>query len=60
MPEDRQRVVYKEWVRDPKGKLLEKPPPRGTRTENNIIWGDTLDDFYWCHSLFLNRTRIAC
>ncbi|KAJ7113014.1 hypothetical protein C8R44DRAFT_882050 [Mycena epipterygia] len=43
----RQRFVYKEWVRDPKGKLLEKPPPKGKRTENNIIWGHTLDDFYW-------------
>lgn len=47
MSEDRQRFVYKEWVRDPKGKLLEKPPPRGKRTENNIIWGHSLDDFYW-------------
>ncbi|KAF7334530.1 hypothetical protein MVEN_02282800 [Mycena venus] len=47
MPADRQRVVYKEWVRDPKGKLLEKPPPKGSRTENNIIWGHTLHDFYW-------------
>ncbi|KAJ7479763.1 hypothetical protein FB451DRAFT_164532 [Mycena latifolia] len=47
MPEERQRFVYKEWVRDPKGKLLEKPPPKGKRTDNNIIWGHTLDDFYW-------------
>ncbi|KAF7334500.1 hypothetical protein MVEN_02279500 [Mycena venus] len=47
MPADRQRVVYKKWDRDPKGKLLEKPPPKGSRTENNITWGHTLDDFYW-------------
>ncbi|KAJ7186494.1 hypothetical protein C8R46DRAFT_879731 [Mycena filopes] len=45
--EKRLRVVYNEWVRDPKGKLLEKPPPKGKRTENGIIWGHTLDDFYW-------------
>ncbi|KAJ6511193.1 hypothetical protein C8R45DRAFT_814758 [Mycena sanguinolenta] len=47
MSKERQRVVHQEWVRDPSGKLLEKPPPRGSRTENNIIWGHTLEDFYW-------------
>ncbi|KAJ7510894.1 hypothetical protein B0H11DRAFT_1956500 [Mycena galericulata] len=47
LPESRSRVVYKEWVRDPQGKLLEKPPPRGKRTENGIIWGHTLADFFW-------------
>ncbi|KAK7017626.1 hypothetical protein R3P38DRAFT_3559692 [Favolaschia claudopus] len=47
MSEPRQRVVYNLWTRDPQGKLLEKPPPTGSRTENNIIWGHTLDDFYW-------------
>ncbi|KAF7361064.1 hypothetical protein MSAN_01137300 [Mycena sanguinolenta] len=47
MSKERQRVVYQEWVRDPNGKLLEKPPPRGSRPENNIIWGHTLEDFYW-------------
>ncbi|KAJ7676338.1 hypothetical protein B0H17DRAFT_1139913 [Mycena rosella] len=47
MPEDRQRFVYKEWVRDPKGKLLDKPPPQGARAPNGVIWGHTLDDFYW-------------
>ncbi|KAJ7263132.1 hypothetical protein B0H12DRAFT_294139 [Mycena haematopus] len=47
MTQERQRVVYQEWVRDPRGKLLEKPPPRGSRPENNIIWGHTLEDFYW-------------
>ncbi|KAK7018420.1 hypothetical protein R3P38DRAFT_2539238 [Favolaschia claudopus] len=47
MSEPRQRFVYNLWTRDPQGKLLEKPPPTGSRTENNIIWGHTLDDFYW-------------
>ncbi|KAJ7161989.1 hypothetical protein C8R43DRAFT_1063213 [Mycena crocata] len=47
MPTERKRFVYKEWVRDPKGKLLVKPPPKGKRTPNNIIWGHTLDDFFW-------------
>ncbi|KAJ6472290.1 hypothetical protein C8R47DRAFT_987866 [Mycena vitilis] len=44
---DRSRFVYRHWVRDPKGKLLEKPPPKGARPANDIIWGHSLNDFYW-------------
>ncbi|KAJ6629868.1 hypothetical protein B0H10DRAFT_1211847 [Mycena sp. CBHHK59/15] len=47
MSKGRTRFVSQEWVRDPNGKLLEKPPPAGMRTPNNIIWGHTLADFFW-------------
>ncbi|KAJ7659336.1 hypothetical protein DFH06DRAFT_989830 [Mycena polygramma] len=48
---DRSRFVFQHWVRDPKGKLLEKPPPKGARPANEIIWGHTLKDFYWISRL---------
>ncbi|EKM57233.1 uncharacterized protein PHACADRAFT_254886 [Phanerochaete carnosa HHB-10118-sp] len=46
-PEGRTRFVYQQWVRDPKGSLLTKPPPSGVRPPNDLIWGHTLDDFFW-------------
>ncbi|KAJ7641270.1 hypothetical protein FB45DRAFT_738095 [Roridomyces roridus] len=44
---DRKRVVYQEWLCDPDGAILPKPPPKGQRTENGIIWGHSLEDFFW-------------
>lgn len=44
----RNRFISEEWIRDPEGELLTRPPPTGTRTPNGIIWGNSEDDFFWC------------
>jgi hypothetical protein len=43
----RRRFVYNQWVRDPDGPILTKPPPLGKRLANRIIWGHTINDFFW-------------
>ncbi|KAF8882974.1 hypothetical protein BD779DRAFT_1787696 [Infundibulicybe gibba] len=47
----RTRYVFNEWHRDPHGELLPKPPPKGTRTPDGIVWGHTLNDFFWIRRL---------
>lgn len=39
------------WIRDPKGPLLTKPGPRGTRTPNHMMWAHSLDEFAWIQRL---------
>lgn len=46
-PCGRTRYVGQQWVRDANGPLLPKPPPRGVRTPNGLIWGHDLTDFMW-------------
>ena len=46
-PEGRTRFVYQEWQREPDGPLLSRPPPTGVRPPNALIWGHTLEDFFW-------------
>jgi hypothetical protein len=48
--ENRTRYVRMVWPREPDGKILAKPGPRGVRTRNDMIWGHDLDEF-----LYLNR-----
>ncbi|CAL1710134.1 unnamed protein product [Somion occarium] len=43
----RTRYVGQQWLRDPNGPLISKPPPCGVRTPNGIIWGHDLKDFMW-------------
>ncbi|KAH9944873.1 hypothetical protein B0H21DRAFT_435183 [Amylocystis lapponica] len=43
----RTRVVEHQWLRDPDGPILPRPPPLGIRTPSGIIWGHSLDDFMW-------------
>lgn len=43
----RTRYVTRQWLRDPKGPLLTKPPLQGVRTPNDLIWGHDLNDFFW-------------
>lgn len=49
VPESRgsTRYVYQQWIRDPNGPLLTKPPPTGVRPPNAMIWGHDLGDFFW-------------
>ncbi|KZT05014.1 uncharacterized protein LAESUDRAFT_727593 [Laetiporus sulphureus 93-53] len=44
---DRARLVTRQWLRDPSGPPLPRPPPMGTRTPNGLIWGHTLTDLMW-------------
>ncbi|KII95555.1 hypothetical protein PLICRDRAFT_170195 [Plicaturopsis crispa FD-325 SS-3] len=46
---DRTRVVTRKWERDPKGPFLPRDDnaPIGSRTRNGIIWGHSIDDFFW-------------
>lgn len=43
----RLRMVTRQWLRDPSGGLLPRPPPVGTRAPNGLIWGHSLEDFMW-------------
>ncbi|KAI0922746.1 hypothetical protein AcV5_009639 [Taiwanofungus camphoratus] len=43
----RKRAVIHEWLRDPKGSPLPRPPPTGVRTPNGIIWAHSLANFMW-------------
>lgn len=47
----RDRWVYQQWLRDPKGPMLPRPPPDGVRPPNDLIWGHTLEDFFWLERL---------
>ncbi|KAH9933090.1 hypothetical protein B0H21DRAFT_711749 [Amylocystis lapponica] len=47
IPGPRTRVVEHQWLRDPDGPILPRPPPLGIRTPSGIIWGHSLDDFMW-------------
>lgn len=47
MAKDRCRFVYNQWVRDPNGPFLKKPPPTGKRLANQIVWGHSVHDFFW-------------
>ena len=40
-------LVQNQWIRDPNGSSLPRPPPSGNRTPNGLIWGHTMNDFYW-------------
>ncbi|EPT03271.1 hypothetical protein FOMPIDRAFT_1116483 [Fomitopsis schrenkii] len=44
---NRRRIVSRQWLRDPSGGLLPRPPPVGTRAPNGLIWGHSLEDFMW-------------
>ena len=44
---NRRRVVSRQWLRDPSGSILPRPPPVGTRAPNGLIWGHSLEDFMW-------------
>ena len=43
----RHRIVSRQWLRDPDGSTLPRPPPVGTRAPNGLIWGHSLEDFMW-------------
>jgi hypothetical protein len=47
----RSRFVYKQWARDPAGALLPRNPPLGKRPANGLIWGHTINDFFWMQRL---------
>ncbi|KAL6304650.1 hypothetical protein BKA93DRAFT_749586 [Sparassis latifolia] len=44
---ERTRIVTHQWARAPNGPLLTKPPPKGMRTPNGLIWAHSIDDFMW-------------
>ena len=40
--------IYNQWVRDPNGPFLDKcKAPIGKRTPNGMIWGHSINDFFW-------------
>ncbi|KZT64225.1 hypothetical protein DAEQUDRAFT_732892 [Daedalea quercina L-15889] len=46
-PLRRRRIVSRQWLRDPGGELLPRPPPVGTRPPNGLVWGHSCEDFMW-------------
>ena len=42
-----QLLIQNQWTRDPNGPPLPQPPPSGKRPPNGIVWGHTMNDFYW-------------
>ncbi|KAH9931571.1 uncharacterized protein B0H18DRAFT_952725 [Fomitopsis serialis] len=44
---NRRRIVSRQWLRDPTGEILPRPPPVGTRTPSGLIWGHSCEDFMW-------------
>ncbi|KAL4253255.1 hypothetical protein ABKN59_004756 [Abortiporus biennis] len=47
LPNGRTRYVAEEWIRQPSGLSLPRPPPMGIRSPNWLPWGHDLSDFYW-------------
>ncbi|KAI0918510.1 hypothetical protein AcV5_002486 [Taiwanofungus camphoratus] len=45
--ENRKRIVFENWYRNPKGPVLQRPPPDGKRAPNGLVWGNNLDSFFW-------------
>ena len=47
-PEQPTNFIYNQWVRDPNGPFLDKhKAPIGKRTPNGMIWGHSINDFFW-------------
>ncbi|KAH9834784.1 uncharacterized protein C8Q71DRAFT_849124 [Rhodofomes roseus] len=44
---NRRRKVTRQWLREPDGEPLPRPPPVGTRAPNGLIWGHTCEDLMW-------------
>jgi hypothetical protein len=50
--EDKSRVIFRIWPRDPNGKPIKPSPLRGKEAGNGLdLWGATLYDFYRVHRM---------